>query len=425
MFYEYSDEEFKNLVKYHYKNEYNFNKDFEERILAIEDILIYQQILIRVNEENIRFANEIETKKNIQLDNKIESYNEKNIDFLKDKLICNIKNIIAYRFFKDNYNNILLNLKEMNSFINSTKETILSKESLDIYNKIINMDNMTSEQLISLYNEFKIIAINIEANSNDNGDLSTLYYDDYRKCIDKSHELIFDSLTDFDEDIDSTLIDNKFAVHELKGQPFGILITCGSIKPFFKKINSNQEKKDDPWSLFAGNIGGRFNDTASSLSYLDENFIKSNWHGTVIGFRKKDINPNQIIAVNPYDLDAGSSGFNIPELKYTNTIVTPQDLSRRTSVRGHNEITYRCKSNDIIYENDELNQSLAPLIPAYIVCYNEITQKEIDIAKEIEDEFGVKLEFILIHEEKYEKSIHYETEEEQQQRNSKYILKEY
>lgn len=425
MFDEYSDEEFKKLVKYHYKNEYNFNKDFEERILAIDDILIYQQILIRVNEENVRFANEIETKKNIQLDNKIESYNEKDIDFLKDKIIGNIKNIIAYRFFKDNYNNILLNLKEMNSFINSAKETILSKESLDIYNKIINIDNMTSEQLIALYNELKNIEINIEVNSDKIENLSTLYYDDYRKCIDKSHELIFDSLTDFDEDINSTLIDNKFAVHELNGQPFGMLITCGSVKPFFKITDSNQEKKSDPWSLFAGNVGGRFNDTATSLSYLDENFIKSNWPGTVIGFRKKDINPNQIIAVNPYDLDTGSSGFNIPEMKYTNTIVTPQDLSRRTSDKGHNEITYRCKSNDKIYENDELNQSLNSLIPAYIVCYNEITQKELDIAKEIEDEFGVKLEFILIHEENYEKNTHYETEEEQQQRKSKYILKEY
>lgn len=118
-------------------------------------MLVYQQILIRVNEKNVRFAAEIETKKNIQLDNKIASYNEKNIDFLKDKMIGNIKNVIAIRFFKDNYNNILINLKEMNSFINSTEETILSKESLDIYNKIINMDTMTLEQLISLYNELK------------------------------------------------------------------------------------------------------------------------------------------------------------------------------------------------------------------------------------------------------------------------------
>lgn len=425
MFNEYSDEEFKKLVKYHYKDEYSFNIDFEERVLSIDDILTYQQILIRINEKNARFANEIETKKNIQLDNKIKSYNGKEIDFLKDKMIGNIKDIIAYRFFKDNYNNILLNFKEMNNFINSTKETVLSKESIEIYNKIINLDNMTSEQLISLYNELKNIEIDLKANSYNNADLSTLYYDDYRKCIDKSHELIFDSLTNFEEDTNTTLIDNKFVVHELTGQPFGMLITCGGIKPFFKKTNSNQEKKADPWSVFGGAVGQRHNDTVTSLSYLDENFIKSNWPGTVIGFRKKDINPNQIIAINPYDLDAGSRGFNIPEIKNTNTIVTPHDLSRRTADKGHNEITYRCKSNDMIYEDDELNQNLDALVPAYIICYNEITEKELNIAKEIEDEFGVKLEFILIHEENYDKTIHYETEEEQKQRKSKYILREY
>ena len=57
----------------------------------------------------------------------------------------------------------------------------------------------------------------------------------------------------------------------------------------------------------------------------------------------------------------------------------------------------RFKKNKISILNDNLDA----LIPAYIVCYNEITQEQVNIAREIEEE------------------------EEQQQRNSKYITKEY
>ena len=95
MFNEYSDEEFKNLVKYHYKDEYNFNDSFKERILAIQDMLIYQQVLIYINEKNVKFADEIESEKISQLDNMIKSYEGKNIDFIRDANISNIKNIIA------------------------------------------------------------------------------------------------------------------------------------------------------------------------------------------------------------------------------------------------------------------------------------------------------------------------------------------
>lgn len=424
MFNEYLDEEFKNLVKYHYKDEYNFNDSFKERILAIQDMLIYQQVLIYINEKDVKFADEIESEKISQLDNMIKSYEGKNIDFIRDANISNIKNIIAYRFFKDNFNNVLINSKEIINFCSTVEKTILSGEDLEIYKKIINMDYMTTEQLIKLYNEFKNIEANIKSQTDNETNLGTTYYDDYRKCIDYSHELLYDALTDFDKDENTTLADNKYIVHELNGQPFGMLITCGSIKPFFEEKDTQKQEESGFLSLWA-HIGERFNDTATSLSFLDENFIKSNWHGTVIGFKKKNINPNQIIAENPFDLDTGSSDFNVPTLKYTNTIITPKDLSRRTSANGHNEIIYRCKSNDRKYKNNELNDNLDALIPAYIICYNEITQEQVNIAREIEEEFGVKLEFILIHEEKYKSSIHYETEEEQKQRNSKYITKEY
>ena len=248
-----------------------------------------------------------------------------------------------------------------------------------------------------------------------------LYYDDYRKCIDKSNELLKESLTDFDIDENKKSLNDRFIVHELKGKPFGMLITCGYIKPFFGKTNLREKQKK---LLEKGilSLEPRFNDTATSLSYLDENFIKSNWGGTVIGFRKKDINPKQIIAVNPYDLGSSSKGFNRVRLDYTNIITTPKDLTRRTVANSHNEIVYRCKSNDVAFDNDELNKNLDALVPAYIICYNEITKKDINIAEEVETEFGEKLEFVVIYEEKYKNSIHYETEEEKTRRESEYIF---
>lgn len=420
----YSDEEFKNLIKYKYKDEFTFSNDFKNRVLKIKNILTYQQVILYIEEKNSAFADKIDDEKNKQLDNLIENYKRKNIDLFKDNTLIDIKDIICYRFFKDNYNNVLLNCKEMLSFIESSKKETIKQDNMDIYKKIIMIDNMTTEQLIDIYGYLLKIEEILKDVSKDKN-IIQLFYDDYRKCLDESHQLLCESLTDFNMDNNSKLTsDGRFAIHELKGQSFGILITCGSLEPFFEKADSREEEKNEGINAWLS-VGGRFNDTATSLSYLNENFIKSNWSGTIIGFKKDNINPNQIVATNPYDLDASSSGFNQVKFNYTNVITTPENLSRRTAQGGHNEVLYKCKSNDVAYAENELNQSLEPLIPSYIICYNKVNQEELDIAKKIEENFGVKLEFIVIYEHYYENSLHYETDEEKKRRESKYILREY
>lgn len=411
----YSDGELYWHLIYAYKDEYDFNFDLMKRILKIKDILDYQKIIFFINNQNSYFASEIDEKKDRQLDELVKSYKDKKINFLKDSEISNIKNIICYRFFKECYNDISLNCGEMLDFIKKSENQILSNKSLCIYKIICNMDKFTTKDLLILYERFLKIA--------QKTDLVTIYYDDYRKCVDSSHELLCKNLTNFEEDKNSKVAGN-FIVHELRGQPFGMLITCGEIFSFFGKTNFIK-KQEELFNKGIVSFEGRYNETATSLSYLDENFIKSNWEGTVIGFKKNNIKPEQIIATNPYDLATFSRGFNQINFDYTRVITTPKDLSRRTEKKGHNEIIYRCRSNDMYFDDNELNNNLEALVPAYIICYNKIKKKDFEIAEEIQRKFGIKLEFIVIDERKYKNNVHYETAEEKRRRENRYYSREF
>ena len=86
------------------------------------------------------------------LDELINSYSGKEINFFNGgNLLRDIKNIICYRFFKDSYNNVVINCREMISFLESIDKKIINKEMISIYRTITNIDNMPTEELIKFY----------------------------------------------------------------------------------------------------------------------------------------------------------------------------------------------------------------------------------------------------------------------------------
>ena len=237
--------------------------------------------------------------------------------------------------------------------------------------------------------------------------LMQLYYNDYKKCTNHSNEMLWDALTDFDQDSEATIIEEGFVRHDLRGQSFGILVNCGIIRPFFEKVTKGVVRK---------------NETATCMTYLCEKFTRSDREGLRMGFRKQSLKPKNIITKNPDDVLSSSKGMDVFKIPTTNVILTPKNLARRSVKGGHNEILYRSSSNDEKYKDDELNQMLDDLKPAYIICYNEIYDDELAEAKEIEKLFGVKLEFIVIHEEMYPDENEHETYQEEIQRKAKYDL---
>ena len=115
---------------------------------------------------------------------------EELIEKLKRVTSNKISEIVVEALFSDSIYNVWINIKEMLRFnaMLSEEDRILNDERVSFYTSILNFDNISSEDKITLYHELK------------DKNVSTLFYDDLSRLKDCSYELIKKKLVNLSRD---------------------------------------------------------------------------------------------------------------------------------------------------------------------------------------------------------------------------------
>lgn len=284
------------------------------------------EIYSNINEENI---NDIFLKSN---DKYLLSYVEMHNLDIKDlkssfQKITNqkLKELVLDYLFKDNWYNIKLNIAEILRYQNNSRT--LTDDEIIMYDKFYNIDKLSNIEIIELWTKYK------------NSDLSKKFYLDIRKAKDNAYENMINGLIDI-----KTLSKKNYKdveVYELDGKPFSMMIRgIGS-------FNENIGIKRNCYSLinnFNLSISGGYN------FYYGYNNIK-----------KENI-------AHVYENDSFSSIYLSNNI---NRIMTSKEIN---DVSGYSEIQI---------QNEKINGEYIPLIPSYLVVFDDIEERHIEEAKRL------------------------------------------
>lgn len=255
-------------------------------------------------------------------------------------------------YFEDIARNFILNVNQIINFNNS--HPCIPKENLKIYSRIYNA-----------YNDSKIdylLLDDLDDNSKEK------FYNDYQKCKKDTGEMILNSLFSLSKIKDQINIQESrkkgVDIYEFKGEPFYALVHSTGI---YKSGGEGDANK-----VFNGSVYD-----ATSLSLISDKRISTyldTQPSVILGFTNLDVDN----IVHVYHSDAFSSFLKhnqenlASDKKYE--FLTPSDLIQKTM--GYNEILYQCKQN-----NTNENSLSNVLMPSYVLCFNNISQLDINVAK--------------------------------------------
>lgn len=206
----------------------------------------------------------------------------------KEKLI---EMVIDY-LFKDNWYNVLLNIKELLRYQN--QENTITEEQKYFYEQILNLKNIENEEIINIFNTYK------------SKNISLMFYQDIRKSKDRSYKKLKENLLKVDKET------------HLKGEKFTMLIRGGER---FSNL-PNIER--------------------SCYSIIDEdNMELKNGYSFYYGY--DNIDDKNII--HNYENDSFSSSTKEPT-NLINRIMSPKEI---TQIKGYSEIQIMNKKEDERY----------------------------------------------------------------------------
>lgn len=285
-------------------------------------------------------------------------------DFLYSETSNKLKEILIDRYFRDIPHNFMANLEMMLNFISSANYNFIDKNRLELYKKIYCFDNLSISQKIDLYNGM-----------NSGFNYSEVFYDDYRKCREYAYAMYNEKVLKIDKMNKSPLSSLYGAdVYELSGEDFAAFVH-----------QTRVSRHSDDSHVWNDNVDGIF--SVNSFSMIDQNHFDTIYGNdnsyVVLGFSNLDV--DRIIHVYHSDsftsVDRGSDRIN--------EIFTFDDLMNKT--KGYNEIFYL--SDNLNIKNG--NGKHTVLKPTYVLCYDYITNLEIEIAKKYH------IALVLFHTEKY------------------------
>lgn len=246
--------------------------------------------------------------------------------------------LLISTYFKDIPFNFLANLKVMLNYINRVDKPIINLENLDIYKKLSDFMNLSLDDRLNFINSFK-----------DDFDYSKMFYDDYKTCLNHSINSMNDKIIKLEKDnsLYNKDLSSKLSVdiYELDGEDFYAYVHSTSIYRY-----------DDI------NVNWYDNQKTISLSLIGSKNINT-YHNKSVLFGFYKLNPNNIIHLYYSD----SYTVNQYGSKKINQIYTPEDLVINTM-----------KYNEILY-----NEKYDIIKPDFVICYDEITNLELSIAKEL------------------------------------------
>lgn len=380
------------------------NKKFQETILNIEDITTYRFFMDQLEQNNSLAAYEIDkikekiydkevekysdglfliTKKIVNLYDKKENYSLLLTDNMKKYIIkemmnnsknmhdvfykydtLKMRNILIDRYFKDIPLNFLKNLNVMIQYNDSLNNKILDEKRTNIYKKILNFENLNYDERKELY----YACAKYE-------NLAELFYDDYRKCRDNTYNNLIDLA------INPKKMYNLLSIEKTK--KYGVPIYELNGENFYAFVHITGPYKYNPNFYVEAWKEGLYDSV--SLSFIGNNNITTFGdpkESIAFGFSKLDY--KRIIHLRNSDSFSNYNSMDDCFSDYIQKMYTPANLIKET--RGYNEIVYQEKSRNI---------KLDTIVPDYVMCYDEVTDIDINVAK------YYNLPIVLINTKKY------------------------
>lgn len=375
-----------------FPNELALDQRFQEKILSIEDIAFYRYFIDNLEKNNSLAAFEIDKLREKKYDKSVEEYSDglfpitkEIIDYLKESKdisslltddIVNflvkagisknslphmrnifyrydtlkMRDILIDRFFKDIPIDFLKNLNIMIEYNDSLIDKVIDEERIVLYKKILDFEELSFEERKKLYKECQKY-----------GNLVDLFYDDYRKCRDNTYTNLISSA------INPENMSKQLSLE--KSQKYGVPIYELTGEKFYAFVHITGVEKNNP-NLSPDVWKERLHD-GLSLSFIGSNNLTT--YGSpreAISFGFSNLDYKRFVHLRNSDSFSNYNSMHDEHTDYIQKLYTPSNLIKET--KGYNEIVYQEKSRKI-----ELNK----LMPDYVICYDEVTEGDIKVAK--------------------------------------------
>ena len=357
---------FDKIIKY-MEGKYYLDGINSERKKIIKKILFNQKydklldIFKKVDKDNYKNLG-------IFMDEEIEYIKRYPKEF--DKSIKRISDIwlrdyITYYFFGENFRNFLINLNNMNRYMDRIDNLLIDKDHLSFYLECYKIGDR------SLMDDIKFFKDNYQKENT-----IEMFYDDMRIVKNHSYQNLVTSSLDlnkrkslYNEELSR---DYKIPVYFLDGEKF---------HAFIRYINP-----DESLGNYDNYVNCNLDKDYYSFSYIGDNIGTIGLGGNGYFLLYSNINPNNITHVSHMD----SSSFKAAKEKYfkidrVNEIQTPRSLISDTEAY-----------NEIVVKKDK-----GGIKPSALVCFDKIREDDVNFCIEY------KLPIVLINTNKYYCSSRY------------------
>lgn len=280
----------------------------------------------------------------------VDNPNER-LTIIQDFTIKTMLEMTISLCYEDLAYNFLKNIHIILNYVTNTKENIIPKDRLHIYNKLYNYYNLTMEERIELFNYL----INKE-------EIICKFYEDFRTCLNHAYQDIKNSCYKIDEN-KLNYIDN-IPIYNLEGEKFKMVIN---------HTNISRDKQDS-------NIFWHEEKNYVSMSLIGDSYLKT--------FR--DPNDYVILGFNDFNID------NIMHLYKSDSYSQKEFGSNRVPTVENSDNLLKITEG----YNEILMKESRKLKPSYVVCYDTIKQGDILTSRH----FG-NIPLIVINTKKYNTNI--------------------
>ena len=268
------------------------------------------------------------------------------------KLLSNrtMSNYIIDYCFEENFHNIIVDINQLLRFYFDGNMSI-SEDILSIYERISNIDSLSSEEKKELFDEMKNINI------------MSIFYDD----MSRAREIVGKTIRDYSITSDNL---DQYSDDELTSK-YGVKVySVGEDDYFYGIVKANGEKTKSQDKLPTGH----------SFSLVGNNNPNAFFYGPhTYLYDASALNPKQIVHVFPRDsftFYRPFNGYNEPTTR-VNVLMTADELV--DSSVGYNEVLILEQGT----EATGIDASIPKLTPIAIYCLDEISDEVVEEAKKL------------------------------------------
>lgn len=272
-------------------------------------------------------------------------------NYLKKKSDNMISNYIIDYHFKENYHNVIIDIKELLNFYYSGNIS-LPMEKVSLYDRILNIDYLSLEEKIALHNEMKGM------------NMMEMFYDDMQY----SRHIVGELLKESSLSRESI---KEYRDEELSSK-YGVDVYKIDDNPFFAIVKTGRKLTNDlpvghSFSVVGGGGIGVFGDVKNADTFV---------------YDASELNPDQVIHMFPFDSFTIYKPFEYDEKasQRVNMLMTPEELmyqTRKYSRTSYNELLLLERGK----QETDLDVSVPLLHQIALYCIDEIREEDIQRAR--------------------------------------------